>query len=388
MKVLHVVASLSLEWGGPTKVVVELTEKLAEKGIEITIFSPFKKGEESEVVQPKGVKLHLFRQGFMDKLWTSYSADFTKAIQKEVNQFDIVHIHEIWHYPHYITYREAKKIGKPYIVTIHGALEPWCLNYKAFKKKIYTLLIQKHILKEADAIHAITYEEVKHIKGFGVNNTIVMIPNGINPEEFANLPSREELKKIYPKLIGKKVILFLGRIHPIKGLDLLAKAFSIVAGDRDDVCLLVVGPDNNGYKAKIEKFLKKKGVLDRVIFTGMLEARKKLIALSGSNISVIPSYSEVRSIVALEAMSCNLPVIITKQCQFSEIAEADAGIVIKPDSKPLAQALNKLLNDFQLCKKMGENGKKLVLEKYTWDKIADKMIKVYEEILNRKDSKR
>jgi len=90
----------------------------------------------------------------------------------------------------------------------------------------------------------------------------------------------------------------------------------------------------------------------------------------------------------LEAMACSLPVIITRQCQFPEIAEAEAGIVIEPDSKQLAEALNKLLSDPKLCKKMGENGRKLVLAKFTWDKITDEMIKVYKEILSRKDGKR
>lgn len=384
MKILYAVASLSPEWGGPTKVVTELTEKLVEKGVEITIFSPFKKDEELEIVQPKGVKLCLFRQSFVDKLWTSYSIDFAKAIKQNVHKYDIVHIHEIWHFPNYIASRIAKRAGKPYVVTIHGALNPWCLNNKAFKKKIYALLIQKRILKEAGVIHAITNEEVKQIKNFVPNNNIVMIPNGINSEDFINLPSRKELEKLYPGLIGKKVLLFLGRIHPIKGLDLLAKAFGIIARERDDVRLLIAGPNSDDYKDKIMRILEEEQVLDKTIFTGMLSGHEKLAALSRADISIVPSYSEVRSIVALEAMICRLPVIITRQCNFPEIAEYEAGIIIEPDLKQLTEALNTLLSNSKLCKKMGENGRRLVLKNFTWDKIADKMIKIYEDILNRK----
>jgi len=389
MRILHVVASLSSEWGGPTKVVTELTEKLAEKGIEITIFSPFKKGEELNIIKPKGVKLQLFPQDFfIDKLWTSFSLDFARTIKQNVHKFDIIHIHEIWHYPNYIASRAAKRASKPYLITIHGTLEPWCLNYKAFKKKIYSLFIQRRILREASAIHAITNEEVKHIRTFGADNSIIMIPNGIDPKKFINLPPREELESFYPKIKGKRIILFLGRIHPIKGLDLLAKAFEKIAREWDNAYLMIVGPDSEGYKIKIEKMLESEGVLSRVIFTGMLNGYEKLAALSRADICVVPSYSEVRSIVALEAMIYKLPVIITHQCQFQEIAEYGAGIIIEPDPKQLVEALNKLLNNPKLCKRMGENGRKLVLEKFTWDKIADKMIKVYEEILNRKDSKR
>jgi len=384
MKILYVTANMSSEWGGPTKVVAELTEKLVEKGIEIIIFSPFKRGEELKIVKPKGVELQLFPQNFIDKLWTSYSWDFARAIKQNVHKFDIIHIHEIWHYPNYVASWAAKRAGKPYVITIHGALDPWCLGYKSFKKKIYASLIQKRILKEASIIHAITDEEVKQIKNFVTNNNITMIPNGINPEDFENLPSRKELEKLYPELIGKKVLLFLGRIHPVKGLDLLTKAFGIVARERDDVCLLIAGPDSDGYRIQIEKLLESEGALNKTIFTGMLNGQKKLIALGGADICVVPSYSEVRSIVALEAMICKLPVIITKQCNFQEVAENRAGIIIESDTKQLVGALNKLLDNPKLCKEMGENGRRLVLENFTWDKIANKMIEIYEDILNRK----
>jgi len=236
-------------------------------------------------------------------------------------------------------------------------------------------LIQKRILKEASAIHAITNEEVRQIKNFVNNKNIIMIPNGINPEDFMDLPSRKELEKLYPKLKGKKIILFMGRIHPKKGLDLLAKAFRRIGRERDDVYLLIAGPDNVDYKEKIEKILKEEGVLDKVIFTGMLKDRKKLVALGGSDIFILPSYSEGFSMAILEAMISKLPVIITHQCNFPEVAEYGAGIVIKPDSEQLTKALSKLLNDPHLCEKMGENSHKL---------IADQMIKLYKKVLSRK----
>jgi len=385
MKILHIAASMSPEWGGPTKVVAGLTEKLVEKGVEINIFSPFKRGEGLNVINPKGIELQLFPQNFIDRLWTSYSWDFTIAIKQNVHKFDIIHIHEIWHYPNYFASRAAKKAGKPYVVTIHGALDPWCLNHKAFKKKIYALLIQKRILREASVIHAITNEEIKQIKNFvNNNNIIIMIPNGINPEDFINLPSRKELEKLYPELIGKKVLLFLGRIHPKKGLDLLAKVFGIIARERDDVRLLIAGPDSDGYKDKIVQTLKNERVLNKVIFTGMLKDQNKLVALGGADIFILPSYSEGFSMAILEAMICKLPVIITHQCNFPEVAEVCAGRVINPNVEQLTETMIELLNNPQLCKKMGENGHKLILKKYTWNKIADQMIKLYEDVLLRK----
>ncbi|MCL0086749.1 glycosyltransferase [Thermodesulfovibrionales bacterium] len=162
MKLLHIVANLSPKSGGPTKSVTELTEALVRRNIEISIFAPVEKDDMQEVVQLKGVNLRLFLQGSLARWWTSYSPDLARAVRQEASKFALIHIHEIWHHPHFVAYQAAKRTGRPYIVTPHGALEPWCLNYKAFRKKIYATLIQRRILKEATALHALTDEEVKN----------------------------------------------------------------------------------------------------------------------------------------------------------------------------------------------------------------------------------
>jgi glycosyltransferase involved in cell wall biosynthesis len=381
MKILYVVVSLSPEWGGPTKAVTELSEALAKKGLEISVFCPVTMGDEAKIIQPKGVNLRLFEQGFFARWWSGYSPELAKAVAQEVAKFDLVHIHELWSQPHLAAYHAAKKVNIPYVVTVHGGLEPWAINHKGLKKKIYSALIQRRVLKEAAALHAITDEEVKHIRAFGIDNEIKMIPNGINAEEFQALPSRQELERLYPQLVGKQVVLFLGRLHPIKGLDILARAFGKVAKGRDELFLLVVGPDRDGYRAEIVKILEAEGVLDKVVFAGMLTGYEKLAALGGADVFVLPSYSEGFSMAILEAMASSLPVIITRQCHFPEVAQAGAGLVIESEADQLATAIEKLLGDAQLRQQMGSNGRRLVAEKFTWDKVADQMIKMYEEVL-------
>jgi len=381
MKILHVVISLAPEWGGPVKVVHELTESLVEKGLEVTLFAPVQKGGEINIARPKGVNLQLFEEGFFSCCWSGYSPKLAKAVAQEVSKFDLVHIHELWSHPHLVASRAARKLGKPYVVTVHGELEPWAINCKALKKKIYSVLVQRRILQKAAVLHAITDEEIKHIRAYGVDNKILMIPNGINPQEFQALPAHRELEQLYPQLAGQQVVLFLGRLHPNKGLDILARAFGKVARGRDDLCLLVVGPDSESYQAEVVKILTAEDVLDKVIFTGMLTGREKLTALARADICVIPSYSEVRSIVALEAMACGLPVIITRQCHFPEVVEAGAGLVIEPEVGQLAVALEKMLSNPQLRQEMGSNGRRLVNEKFTLEKVTEQMIAMYEDIL-------
>ena len=380
MKVLHIAASLSAKWGGPTYVVKALTESLIRKGIAVSILSLIGEKVGKEIIYPEGVQVEVFKEGLFSIMWTGYSPNITKALAAKANNYNIIHIHEIWHYPGYAAYYAAKRAGKPYIVTVHGSLDPWCLKYKGLKKGIYAALIQRRILNEAAAIHAITEEEAEDIRAFGIVAPILVIPNGIDPAEFQALPSPEEMDSIYPELKGKKVLLFLGRIHQKKGLDILARAFGQIARSRKDLHLLIVGPDNDNYRSQVERLLESEGVLDLTTFTGMLAEREKLAAWSRADVCVIPSYSEVRTIVALEAMACGLPVIITQQCHFPEVVEANAGIVIEPKADQLADALNELLDNSKLCEEMGENGRRLIMDKFTWDKIADQMIQLYEDV--------
>jgi len=383
MRVLYITTSLSSKWGGPTKVVQGLSEALARKGVEISIFSPFRENDKRDIIKPKDIQVELFKAGIFSSFWNGYSFELQKNIFNRINDFDLVHIHEIWHYPCFISYLAAKN-RKPYIITLHGTLDTWCLNYKSFKKRIFSFLIQRRILNQANALHALTEKEKEDIKNFGIDNYTEVIPNGINIKEFDNLPSRLDLEKIYPQLKNRKAILYFGRIHPKKGLDILARAFGIIARDRDDICLIIAGPDENGHQKEVEKILKEEKALQKVIFTGSLTGRERLTVLGGADLFVLSSYSEGFSMAVLEAMTCRLPVVITHQCNFPEVAKHKAGFVINPDKKELVLALNNLLKDPFLCKEMGKNGRRLILREFTWDKIADQMIDLYKKVLKDK----
>lgn len=386
MKILHVATSLEYERGGPTTVVMELTQNLARKGIDITVFTSMDNAKCTTADDLKGVKVKTFPTNAFSKIWPYYSSSFKKALQKELVNFDLVHIHEIWHYPVFACYKAAKAKQKPYIITVHGSLEPSCLNYKAFKKKIYTALIERKILEEASALHAVTEDEVKSIRDFVDNKNIYCVPNGLNIEALESLPDKNTLEGIYPQIKNKKVILFLGRIHPKKGLDILAEAFGKIIRKQHNACLLIVGPDSDSYRSQIEKILTREDVLDKAVFTGTLTGNLKLAALNRADIFVLPSHSEGFSMSILEAMGCGLPVVITKQCHFPEVEQMQAGKIIDGDANELSEIILELLNNPQLCRKMGKAGQKLVRDKYTWDDVTDKMIGVYEEILNKQKS--
>lgn len=374
MKILHIAPSLSSEWGGPPRVVLGIASALIEKGIDVSILTCAEKGIEKGIVVPGGINLRILDKGRFDRFWTAYSPGAIRVMRKEIENCDLVHIHELWHYLHYLGYKVAKEFRRPYGITVHDQLSPWDLKHKWFRKKFYSILVQKRILRGASFLHAITENEAENVRNYGIDNNTYVIPNGINPEDFRT-PVISQLD--FQEIRNKIVVLFLGRIHPKKGLDLLARSWLEVARDRDDIALIIAGPDTQGYLAKIREILKSRNVMDKVVFLGMVEKDKKNAILKRADIVVIPSYSEVRSLVALEAMISQKPIIISNKCHFPEVSKAEAGIIIEPNVESLVNALNKLLVNPKMRKKMGKNGEKLVLERYTWDKISEKIIEMY-----------
>jgi len=383
MQLLHVTASLTAEWGGPPRVVAALTEALGRRDIRCAIFTPIHSQTRQLIIQPGGTEVCVFPCGWLARWWTGYSPALNAALLERVREFDVIHVHEFWHYPHFAGCRAAMRWNKPYVITIHGGLQPWALNHKSIRKRVYMKLVQRRILERASAVHAVTGTEIHHLQRLGLGSRVTLIPNGIDAREFQCLPPRREFEERYPEVAGKPIILFLGRIHPIKGLDLLARAFGRLARERTNVRLVIAGPDANGHRVKVEGILAAEGARDLTIFPGMLHGREKLAALARADVLVLPSRSEIRSIVALEAMACRVPVVLTRQCDFPEVAEANAGEIVEPEPGQLAEALKGLLDNPDLRRRMGENGRRMVLERYTWDQIADEMAALYEMVLGR-----
>ncbi|HJX32192.1 MAG TPA: glycosyltransferase [Thermodesulfobacteriota bacterium] len=383
MKVMQVIASMDKADGGAVQVVTELTRALAKKGIGITIFAPSHDDHEGDAITIKNVEVRLFKKGFFSKHWGGYAPSLGRALRNEAAHFDLIHLHGLWYYPLYAAYRAATLNRIPYLVTVHGELAKQALQRRAFKKRIYSALIQKKILKEAHAIHALSPMEARDISRFVRNPDAVIIPNGITIEEFRGGFDSQWIKNVYPQIKDKKIILFLGRVAEEKGLETLSQAFSIMTRKRSDVCLLIVGPDKWGYKATLEKLLKREGIMDKVIFTGMLTGDQKRSALGCANVFVLPSHSEGFGVAVLEAMLSGLPVVISRQCGFKEVEKINAGRIVDIDAMTISKTLVELLDNPRACKEMGERGKRFIEKRgYSWDSIGEKILSVYKKIVN------
>ena len=391
MKILHIIPSYvpAYSFGGPVKAVHELCKGLVRRGLDVSVFTTnitLEKNPNIPLNIPQdmdGVKVTYYPVTFPRSY--CYSKQLADAIKERIAEFDILHIHSVYRYTTFIAARLCDHYKKPYILNPFGALDPSMIKLKSrLKKTLYIKLVESRAISNAKAIHVASRYEKDNYEMLGFKTPAIVIPRGVDLSEYSDCVKYQDLRKRYPKLSGKKIILFLGRMHPKKGLDLLAKAFKKIVNKREDAFLIIAGSGDEGYVSKIKNLFRKNGLSKHVLFTGMLLDSDKLSALYGSDLFVLPSYGENFGIAVLEAMACGLPVIITNKVGlFHDVKEYRTGIITNCDQKEIAKATLTLLNDESMRKAMGENGRRLAKDIFTNDEVADRAARVYREILNR-----
>ncbi len=371
---LHVVSHLDPKYGGLSSAVPALSSAVAgatDRSSRIAAFC--NPGEHFAPAVAPGVEIEYFPLGRLD-WWRS--PDRKARFHTLVQQSTGVHIHGLWQASTSVAAGIAQTEGKPYLVSAHGMLETWALTNKRWKKRVYASLFERANLQSAACLHALTEAEANDYRRFGLTNPVTVIPNGVS---LPPVVSAENFFDRFPLLRGKRIVLFLGRIHFKKGLDILADAWARVGPLNPSAHLVLAGPDFEGTQAHITERLKNHGCLEQVTFTGMLSGALKWSALAAADFFVLPSYSEGLSVSVLEAMGMGLPVIVTEQCNLPEVAEKGCGWTIPPKADQLEAVLTEaLLASSEHRIRQGENGRRLVADRYTWPVIGQQMGSVYE----------
>jgi len=382
MKILQVVHSISGHAGGPAKAVLGLSEALVRLGAEVSIFAiDHGLGENLNSIPycQRGMSVRFFKREWPKSYL--YSPSLKKELERSIRAFDVVHIHGIWLYPTWIASRICRREKIPYIIRPCGMLDQYCLSHHPVRKGLYYLLIERKNIKQAHTIHFTTEEERNRSKGYGHRSKTVVIPLGFRVAEYLNLPPRGEFRKRYPHFIGKKIILYLGRISFKKGLDLLVRAVEEVVKQVKDVHWVIAGPDDEGYGKKLRGWIEEKGFENQVTFLGLVEGDDQLALLRDSDIFCLPSHQENFGMAVVEAMAAGLPVVVSDQVNlYQEISSARAGLVTRCEAEEVRKALCRLLQDEELRREMGENGRRLVQARYPWDQIAQEVMRLYESI--------
>ena len=308
-----------------------------------------------------------------------YDGPASSRIREHLAAADLVHIHGLWE-PHCaIATRWARRLAKPYLISAHGMLETWALRNHWWKKLPYLFMIERRNLRRAACARALTRNEVADYRGYGLTGPIAVIPHGVEiPTRIDPAPFFER----FPGLRGRRLVLFLSRIHPKKGPDILCRAWARISPRFPEAHLVLAGPDFEGTRKPIEHLIGHLGISEHITFTGMLNGDLKWSALAAAEVFVLPSHSEGLPVAVLEAMGAGKPVIVTRQCNLPEVADARSGIVIEPDVQHLELALAELLRTPQEdSRQIGERGCRLVHSRYTWKAVGRQLASVYDWIL-------
>lgn len=386
MRILHVTGTLDPAAGGPPSVTVRLASAQAGLGHDVTILC-YSTDEVQRRVQKAydGVpSIHRLQQRSIKRgsRWESLTArEARRVLMPLLEDRDVVHLHGVWERLLLMTAVLARKRGIPYIVTPHGMLDPWSLRQSVWKKRLALALGYRRMLDSAAFLHVLNEDEGRLIEPLGLSAPRVTIPNGVFLEEIEPLPLRGTFRRRLG-LNEEPVILFLGRLHFKKGLDILASAFRIVSEARPDAHLVVAGPDG-GEQAIFERSIRSLGLAERTHVVGSVYGSDKLSCLVDADVFCLPSRQEGFSVAILEALACGLPVVISAECHFPEVHETGAGLVTELNAGKTAEGLLDIVNNPQKRRSLAENALRLVRERYTWPEIARRSVVAYEETLSR-----
>jgi glycosyltransferase involved in cell wall biosynthesis len=387
MKILHVIANLAPRYGGPSKACREMARAVAQLGHQVRIYTTNQDGPgilpvptDSPVWQ-EGVEVRYFPIQ-PPRFWGT-SWPLARALRQEIKTVDLVHVHNLYLFHDLVAGYCCRTLGVPYLIQPHGSLDPFIHRRHRGRKRFMEWGFQNRNIREASAILFTTAAERELAAPFTFGTPGVVVPLGIDLDECAARPEPGSFRRRHPEIGDKPIILFFGRINFKKGLDILARAFGVVARQRQDVHLVIAGPDNDGWGARVRPWLEEAGVLGRTTFTGMLLGPDKLAVLQDAAMFVLPSYSENFGIAVIEAMAAGLPVIISDRVNiWQEVQAGRAGRVIPCDAGALADQILDLLTHPDAAAGMGQKGRALVQERFQWPRIAPRLAEAYARIID------
>lgn len=378
LKVLHVIPSLSPARGGPTIVMRQLMTSLSRHGATVIVAATDDDGPGRRLPVPLGVPLpdsgatcwYFPRQtGFY-----SFSWPLTRWLRRRIPTCDVVHIHALFSYPSAAAAWIARRAGVPYVLRPLGTLAPWGLSsHRPFLKRLSLALVEKPLLRSAALVQATSEQERGEILAACPACRAVVIPNPVEaPSELPARPSRPE----------PEVILFLSRIDPKKGLEVLLRAFSQVASAAPRLRLVVAGNGEPGYVASVRRLAASLGAHDRISFEGAVGRERKTQLMAEADLFVLPSRSENFGVAVAEAMAHGLPVLISTDVGIHrEVTAAAAGRTAPCAPEPLAEALREMLANPAGLADMGANGRRLARELYSPEAVARRLLDCYENLI-------
>jgi glycosyltransferase involved in cell wall biosynthesis len=381
MKILQVVPYLFPAYGGPGQVVEEISKEMVLRGHQVVIYTTDSIDNKSRQ-KPRNFELHgaevlCFRNISNALAWNrlSIAPGIIPQVRREISKFDVIHLHDYRNLLNIVVHHFALKNQIPYILQPHGSAAT--VFQRGNLKGIYDTFWGGRILRNARTVIALTQKEANWLEQMGKTaGEIQILPNGVATALLDNVPPKGAFRQKYGFSEQEKIVLFLGRISWIKGLELLVNSMADILKEESEIRLVIAGPDD-GFLATLSGLIRKLGIQKKVFFTGPLYGQSKLEAYVDADIYVLPSVYEAFGITVLEACACGVPVVVTDRCGVAEFVNGKMGLVSPYDEKKLRETIIRLLKDEVMRKEFSTQCPSTVRENFTWSRIADKLQDLY-----------
>jgi len=407
MRILYAVLGYKPAYrlGGPIHSVAATAERLVRKGHEVIIFTTNSNLDQDldvptdRPIDVGGVQVWYFRRKEPVQKWLPFVPYLSKSLgylyapamraqlDRIVPSVNVVHTQMPFIYPTYAAGKAAIRHHKPLFYQQRGVLGPEHLKFRGLKKGLYIKAIERPIMRRATTLIALTEAEIRGYRRLGVEIPCRVIPNGVDIADHQKSFERSvcSLGNISP---DETVILFMARLHPLKGADRLIRAFLMLHSTYPKAKLVMAGPDEWGMVEKFRQEIMKAGIGNRVLFPGMVTGEVKQELLARADLFCLPSDAEGFSMSVLEALANSTAVLISPGCHFPEVEKAGAGCVVQLQPDALCNAIANLLDNLEKLKEMGKKGRDFVSRHYSWDNITDLLLDAYVEGVERNRNNR
>jgi len=378
MRVGNLTASVSRKASGVFQVVRHLAINTQNVGHQVMVFGL--RDEFTEADLPAWGTVPVRVHPVFGPRNFGFSPALLRSIQN--SRIDVLHAHGLWMYPSVASLLVCRRGKPPSVVSPHGHLDPWAVRNSSWKKKAATWLYEGAHLRTAACLHALNESEAASMRILGLRNPICVIPLGQELPPDAAAGRCQGDNEMAP---GRKVLLFLGRLHPQKGVPNLLRAWAVCRKTEHEApnwMLVVAGWDQNGHADLLKRMVHELEIADSVLFPGPLFDGTKKCALRRAQAFVLPSYSEGLPVAVLEAWAYGLPALMTPQCNLPEGFVEGAAVKADPDVASLTQGLRTLFAMSESEREqMGARGQRLVEQRFSWPRVTKQIISVYEWVL-------
>jgi len=387
-KVLHIIPSIGPLRGGPSIAVRTMAEGLASQGIAVDVVTTDDNGPQrlavplGKPILHNGVNYWHFRRHI--KFYT-ISWSLFKWLLLNLRKYDVVHIHGLFSFAATAGALCAAYYDVPYVVRPLGVLNAWGIrNRRPFLKKLSLNLIERRIISRAAAVQFTSEQEKCEAEIVGGCAQGVVIPIPVAAFKVDRNSKDELIRLKYPELAGKTILLFLSRLDPIKGLNLLFDGLAKIRLAQPNVALLVAGTGEESFVTRLRKQTERLGIQEHVIWTGFIEGHDKHDALAVADMFILPSYSENFGMAVVEAMASGLPVVVSDRVGIHrEIEEAEAGVVVRCDSDSISRAVINLLENHEERTQKARNAL-LLAERFSSPAVCRALVGLYNNLDTRR----